>query len=91
MANKNPMLDTQEYEVKFLDRHHESLSANVIVQHMFSQVDEEGHRYLFLDDIIDFHRNDSAVDNEDVFVVMQNGVKHCKLMATVVSVEGWQH
>ena len=43
---------------------------------MFSQVNEEGHR---LDDIIDFCRDDSAIDKEDAFVVMQNGIKHCKL------------
>ena len=30
MANDNPMLDTQEYEVEFLDGHWESLSANII-------------------------------------------------------------
>ena len=35
VANDNPMLDTREYEVEFLDGHHESLSANVIAQHLF--------------------------------------------------------
>ena len=43
MANDNPMLDTHEYEVEFLNGNHESLSANIIAQHIFSQVDEEGH------------------------------------------------
>ena len=45
MANDNPMLDTQEYEVEFLDGHCE---ANVIVQHIFSQVDEEGNQHIYL-------------------------------------------
>ena len=53
-ANDNPLLDTREYEVEFLDGHVESMSANLIAQHLFSQVDEEGHRYILLDDIIDF-------------------------------------
>jgi hypothetical protein len=43
VAHDNPLLDTQEYKVEFHDGHRESLSANVIAQHMFSQVDEEGH------------------------------------------------
>ena len=86
MANENPMLETQEYKVEFLDGHHESLSANVIMQHMFLQVDEKGHRHLLLDDIIDFCRVDTAVDKVDAFVVIQNGVRqHCKLTK-----RGWQ-
>jgi hypothetical protein len=46
IANQNPIVDTREYEVEFLDGHRESLSANTIAQHLFSQIDEEGHRYL---------------------------------------------
>ena len=53
-ASDNPLLDTREYEVEFLDGHVESMSANLIAQHLFSQVDEEGHRHILLDDIIDF-------------------------------------
>ena len=85
--NDNPsILDTQEYEVEFLDGHHESLSANVIAQHMITLIDEEGHRHLFLDDIIDFCGDDTAVYKEDAFVVMRNGVRHHKLRTT----RGWQ-
>jgi hypothetical protein len=42
---------------------------------MFSQVDEEGHRHLLLDDITDFHKNETAIDKEDAFVEMANGVR----------------
>jgi hypothetical protein len=42
-ANENPLLDTREYEVEFLDGHVEAMSANSIAQHLFSQIDEEGH------------------------------------------------
>jgi hypothetical protein len=75
MAHDNPLLDTQEKEVTFLDGHRESLSANVIAQHKFSQVDEEGHRHLLLDDIMDFRKNDTAINKEDAFVEMGNGVR----------------
>jgi hypothetical protein len=85
VAHDNPLLDTQEYEVEFHDGHRESLSANVIAQHMFSQVDEEGHRHLLLDDIMDFSKNETAIDKEDAFVEMANGVK-CRRYMT----QGWQ-
>ena len=63
-ANDNPLLDTREYEVEFLDGHVESMSANLSAQHLFSQVDEEGHRYILLDDIIDFRRDGNAIDKQ---------------------------
>jgi hypothetical protein len=85
MAHDNLLLDTQEYEVEFLDGHRESLSANVIAQHMFSQVDEKGHRHLLLDNITDFRKNDTAIDKEDAFVEMGNGVKRQRYM-----MQGWQ-
>ena len=58
-ANDNLMLDTHEYDVEFLDGHRELLSANTIAQHIFSQVNEVGHQHLFLDDIVDYRRDDS--------------------------------
>jgi hypothetical protein len=74
-AHDNPMLDTREYEVEFLDGHSESLSANLIAQYLYSQVDQEGHRHLLLDDIVDYRRDESAIDKEDAFITMRNGVK----------------
>jgi hypothetical protein len=55
-ANDNLLLDTHEYEIEFLDGHVKSMSANLIAQHLFSQVDEqqEGHQYVLLDCNIDF-------------------------------------
>ena len=72
--HSNPMLDTREYEVEFLDGHKESLTANLIAQHLFSQIDEEGKRHILLDDIVDHRRNETAIDKEDAFITMSNGV-----------------
>jgi hypothetical protein len=84
-ANNNPLLDTREYEVEFLDGHIESMSVNLIAQHLFSQVDEEGHRHVLLDDIIDLRKDEMAVDKAGAFITMNNGVKrrHQKT-------QGWQ-
>ena len=38
-----------------------------------------------MDDIIDYHRDDTAIDKVDAFVVMSNGMKHQKL-----TTNGWQ-
>ena len=54
IVSDNQLLDTHEYEVKFLDGHVKSMSANLITKHLFSQVDTEGHQHILLDDIIDF-------------------------------------
>jgi len=39
--NKNPILDTREYEVQFADGTTDVLSANIIAEAMYSQCDEE--------------------------------------------------
>jgi len=74
-ANDNPLLDTREYEVEFLDGHVESMSANLMAQHLFSQVDKEGHQHVLLDDIIDFRKDETVVNIADAFITMKNGVK----------------
>jgi hypothetical protein len=84
-AHDNPLLDTREYEVEFRDGHYESLSANLIAQHLYSQIDEEGNRHVLLEDITDHRHDDTAVDKNDAFVTMSNGVKRRK-----ETTQGWQ-
>ena len=50
-----------------------------------SQIDDEGHRHLLLADIIDFRRDDTAVEKNDALVIMPNGVRRRKL-----TTRGWQ-
>jgi hypothetical protein len=53
---------------------------------MHSQIDEEGVRqHVLLEDIIDCRRSDSAINKEDAFVVMKNGVKRRR-----ETTQGWQ-
>ena len=53
--NNNPMLDTSEYTVEMSDGSSQELTANIIAEYMFAQVDSEGHHYQFLLEITD-HR-----------------------------------
>ncbi len=41
--------------------------ANVIAECIYSQVDDEGHQYLIMDEIIDYIKTDEAVNEEDIF------------------------
>ena len=72
-AHSNPILDTRLFEVEFLDGHVETLSANVIAEHLFAQVDHQGHRLMLMDEIIDVRKGPSAIPKEDGFITSKNG------------------
>ena len=84
-ASDNPRIDTREYEVEFQDGHLESLSANLIAQNLYSQIDDEGKRHILLDDIVDHRKDRTAVEKNDAFLQMANGVKRRK-----ETTRGWQ-
>ena len=67
------MLNTNVYEVIFPDDSISKYAANIIVENIFSQVDEDGYRYQLLDHIMDHKSNGQAVRPEDAFTVSQNG------------------
>lgn len=73
-SHENPLLDTSFYEVQFEDGHVEAYAANIIAESIFSQVDDEGHEYLLLDEIVDHKKMNDAVNIDDGFIV-HNGVK----------------
>jgi hypothetical protein len=71
--------------VEFLDGHSESLSANLIAQHMYSQVVKEGHQHIILDNIIDSRSGEKVIAKEDAFITMHNGIKRRQH-----TMAGWQ-
>jgi hypothetical protein len=77
-AHDNPILDTRMYEVEFLDGHTEALSANDIAENMFAQVDEEGHRHVILQEIVDHKRDHQSITADDAFITSSNGVRRRK-------------
>jgi len=54
-ANNNPLLDSRQYEVEYLDGTTETLTANIIAENLLAQVDEEGHQQMMFEEILD-HR-----------------------------------
>ena len=51
--HNNPLLDTRAYEVEYSDGTIKILTANIIAENLLAQVDEEGHRQLLLDEVVD--------------------------------------
>lgn len=60
----NPLLDQRAYEVEFLDGTTEILTANLLAENIFAQVDENGYRHLLLDEIIDHRTTPDAIPIE---------------------------
>ena len=66
--NNIPLLDTRAYKVDFSDSTTEVLTANIISENLSVQVDEEVHRQILLDNIIDHRQVVNFLGKEDVFM-----------------------
>ena len=74
-AHANPILDTRMFEVEFLDGTKQAMSANVIAENLFAQVDQDGHRLLLIDEIVDYRTTADAIKQADAFITLKNGRK----------------
>jgi hypothetical protein len=84
-SNANPILDSRVLEVQFNDGVVKEFAANVIAEHIYSQVDNEGRRHLILDEIIDHRKDGSAVAPDDLYVTDRNGNQHMRR-----TTKGWK-
>ena len=85
IANNNPLLDSRQYEVQYLDGGTEILTANIIAENMLAQVDEEGHRSLLLDEIEDFRTTGAAIKESESTYKTKTGVERRKR-----TTKGWE-
>ena len=60
----NYMTDTAEYVVADLDGNDEVITTNVIAKNLLAQMDDEGHRHLMLDEILDMKTHKDPVPKE---------------------------
>ena len=84
-ANNNPLLDSRQYEVEYLDGATEILTANIIAENLLSQVDEEGHQQMLFDEIIDHRRSSKAIGKEEGFYLNPSGIR-----SRIRTTKGWQ-
>ena len=67
------MLGKSEYTVEMSDGSLQELTANIIAESMFTQVDSEVHHYQFLQEITDHRKYRSAITISDVMICSRNG------------------
>ena len=75
----NTILETRLYYVMFPYGAIQKYSANIIAENLYSQVNEDGHRNVMIDEIIDYTSDKTAVRKEDGFFTHRNGRKHRKI------------
>ena len=76
-SHSNPILDTGLYEVVFGDGRVEAYAANVIVEYIYEQIDEEGRAIAIMDEIVDIKKDHTAIDHENRYFI-KNGRKYAK-------------
>ena len=74
-GHTNPLLDTREYEVEFMDGTTDRYFANVIAENLWRQCDGEGKQFQIIKEINDHRKNDRALSKDDGFIVKSNGDK----------------
>ena len=63
-ASSNPILDTREYVARFDDGAEQAYAANLIAENLYSQVDQEGHHFTLMKEIIDHEVSESALPRD---------------------------
>ena len=84
-SNKNPFLDTRQYEVAFLDGTHADYSVNVLVENIYNQVEDDGRTSSTLKDIIDHKCDSTAIPKEQGWLTLAHGSKR-----RIVTTKGWK-
>ena len=57
----------------FPDGSIQQYAANIIAENLFSQVDEEGYRYIIMDEIVDHKKGNEAIDKVDGYTRNEYG------------------
>ena len=76
IPHDNPILDMRQYEVEFLNGETKVLTANLIAENILTQVDDNGHVHMMLDEIED-HRvlHDAVKRNGGTYKTSQGTIR----------------
>lgn len=66
-AHTNPIMDTRSYEIEFTDGTRDKITANVIAENMYAQVDDQGNQFALLQEIQDHKKDGTALSDEDAW------------------------
>ena len=89
IANDNPILESSMYVVEWSIGRTEEIMANIIAENLFSQVDDEGNRYVLFDDMIYHQNTEGYISGDYGFITLDHGTKqHCQTtQATLPAME----
>lgn len=73
--NSNPVLDTRIYEVELPDGTYNDYSANVLIENIMANVDDNGQTSLLLDDIIGHRYNPDCLQESEGWYETPQGAK----------------
>ena len=68
-------LDTREYELELEDGSTEIYSSNIIMENIYTQVDDESRMFVLMDEIIDHKEDDSAIPISEGTFISNNSVR----------------
>ena len=83
--NLNLILNTRLYDVMFPYGSIQQYAANLIAENIYSQVDEYGHRYPLMNEIVDHRKEDTAYDKADGFITDKYGKRSRR-----TTTKGWK-
>jgi len=70
-------MDSQCYEVEFLDGEHQHIAYNILAEHLLSGVDSKGYQFQIFKEIVNHQKDKRAVEIADQFY-KQNSCKYKK-------------
>ena len=85
LRNQNPILDSREYEVEFPDGSVDFVTANIIAENLYSQVDAEGNSVMYMKEILDHKKDGTALSKDDGYFTTNAGKRVPKR-----STKGWK-
>jgi hypothetical protein len=76
-ASANPLLDYMTYDIEFQDGCHEKYMANVIVENMYMQCDNDVNQCVCMEGIVNHNTDDCVVKQNDICIKHGSNKKVC--------------
>ena len=65
----NPITGTRPYEVEYIDGTVKTVGTNVIDENLLSRVNQEGHRQILINEIINHRKTTESIDQRDASLI----------------------
>ena len=89
-SNKNPIFNTEVYNVQTNNGHKAEYTENVIAENLYRQVDGDGYNYIMLYEIFGHKKTYDAIPTDSGYYETRNGVKRRAITTKVWQLKvGW--